>query len=237
MKMYKIAICDDDAIICEELESKIIEYSFDRTVSFEIQKWNDSVLFCNQIVEYNPDILFLDIEIPNFSGVEVAKFIRNEFNNENLIIFFISYKKNYAMELFQVHPHDFLVKPIETQKLNRALDKALKLLQLNSYFHYSYKKKNYVVPYSEVMYFYSQNKTVFIKKYDGETLSYLGKLKDIVLDLPLGFVCISKSYIINLRYLKSWKSGFCTMKDGMELSIAQSKRQNFKTVLLQLERG
>ena len=63
--------------------------------------------------EKAPDILFLDIELPGMDGVEVGKYVRDILRNLHMFLVYISSKEEYALELFQNQPFDFLIKPIK----------------------------------------------------------------------------------------------------------------------------
>ena len=153
-------------------------------------------------------------------------------------IVFISHKTSYAMELFQIHPYDFLIKPIDDNVLYDTMTKILQLEDVQKKeFRYTYNKTGYSIPYGEIMLFSSRNKTITICKTDGESVSYYGKLSDIVSNLPFQFVCISKSYIVNIKCIKSWKSDAVLLKNGMEISIAQSKRASFKQAVFNYGRS
>ena len=230
--MYKIAICDDEKNICASLEEGIDRFFNERNEECEVEVWYDSDSFCKQVEEYKPIILFLDIELPNNNGVYVGKYIRTTLKNDRINIVYISHKTNYALELFQVHPYDFLVKPVEEDALFTTLTNILKLEEIrDKEFKYSYNKKWYTVPYGDIVYFSSKNKLVYVHKKNGETVSYYGKLRDIIDDLPFQFTCISKSYIVNIKYISTWSSGSLTLEGGMEINIAQSKRTDFKKAI------
>ena len=85
--------------------------------------------------------------------------------------------------------------------------------------------------------FPAEIKLLLYVKTDGESVSYYGKLSDIVSNLPFQFVCISKSYIVNIKCIKSWKSDAVLLKNGMEISIAQSKRASFKQAVFNYGRS
>ena len=61
-------------------------------------------------------MLFLDIELITTDGIQVGKFIREELKNLETTIIYISSKSSYAMQLFQVQPLGFLIKPLEVEK-------------------------------------------------------------------------------------------------------------------------
>lgn len=99
--IYKVAICDDEINQCAVLEKIIIEYFNNRAEKCEVEVWYDSMSLCRDIKEFNPQILFLDIELPGDNGVYAGKYIRETLNNDRMNIVFISHKTSYAMELFK----------------------------------------------------------------------------------------------------------------------------------------
>ncbi|MBR5938771.1 MAG: response regulator transcription factor [Clostridiales bacterium] len=230
--MYKIGICDDEKKMCTDLENMIDSFFKKRGESCEIQVWNSSESLRNDMPKFRPEILFLDIELPTENGVSVGKFIRDDLGDEAMNIVFISHKTNYAMELFQIHPYDFLVKPFQEELLYATISKILKLEEIqNKEFRYTYNRTEYSVPYGDVLFFSSRNKLVLIHKCNGEVISYYGKLKDIADKLPFQFACISKSYIINMKHVTSWKYDSVLIEDGTRLPIAQSQRNEFKKLM------
>ncbi len=236
--IYKVAICDDEINQCAVLEKIIIEYFNNRAEKCEVEVWYDSMSLCRDIKEFNPQILFLDIPLPGDNGVCAGKYIRETLHNDRMNIVFISHKTSYAMELFQIHPYDFLIKPIDDNVLYDTMTKILQLEDVQKKeFRYTYNKTGYSIPYGEIMLFSSRNKTITISKTNGESVFYYGKLSDIVSNLPFQFVCISKSYIVNIKCIKSWKSDAVLLKNGMEISIAQSKRASFKQAVFNYGRS
>ena len=230
--MYKVAICDDEVGQCAELENAILRFFKDRAEECEVEVWYDSTCFCRDVKEYDPELLFLDIELPENNGVYVGKYIRNTLKNDRMNIVFISHKTSYALELFQIHPYDFFVKPIDEKVLYSTLVKILRLEEIQKKtFKFTYNKTGYSVPYGEIMFFSSRNKTITIHKTDGSTAVYYGKLNDILEKLPFSFVCVSKSYIVNIKYINTWRSDLVVLENDVEISIAQSKRADFKKAI------
>lgn len=78
------------------------------------------------------DLIFLDIELMN--GITAGKKIRDELCDEKIYAVFISGKQEYAMELFDVRPLHFLVKPIEKKQVVGIVNKATELSKT----HYDY---------------------------------------------------------------------------------------------------
>ena len=77
-------------------------------------------------------MLFLDIELPKMNGVAVGQYIRETLKNETIQIAYISSKQEYAMELFEMRPINFLVKPLYEKKIENVIDKFLQLNKIDT---------------------------------------------------------------------------------------------------------
>ncbi|MCH4031264.1 MAG: LytTR family DNA-binding domain-containing protein [Lachnospiraceae bacterium] len=234
-KMYRIGICDDERETCAHLEAAVYHFFKTRAERCEAEVWYNAESLCRDISSSHfpgLDLLLLDIELPEHNGVTAGQYIREKLNDDQMNIVYISHKTSYALELFKTHPYDFLVKPITDDMLYATLTKLLKLEEVqHKKFIYHNKQAGYSIPYGDILYFSSRNKTIFIYQRNGEKASYNGKLKDILGTLPHQFICIGKSFVINIKYMKSWKYNSVTLTDGTELSIAQSRRADFKKAI------
>ena len=108
---------------------------------------------------HTPGPSFLDIELVQSDGIEVGKFIRNDLENIQTHIVYISSKQAYAMQLFQIQPFDFLIKPITGLQLKETLSKSLKYhRQETLYFEYQKGGSLFRVPFKDIAYFTSMDK-------------------------------------------------------------------------------
>lgn len=230
--MYRIGICDDEINVCSSMERMITSFFKDRSEKNEIEVWSNSESMYADLEKFTPDILFLDIELPSDNGVEAGKYIREILKNDNIVIVYISHRTSYAMELFQVHPYDFLVKPIDKDLLYATITKILKLDEVqHKEFNFVFNKMHQSVQFGDILYFSSKNKTIIIHKRDGEELTFYGKLSDVLTKLPFQFASISKSFVVNIKYIMNWKSDSVTLENGIELPISQSHRSEFRKIM------
>ena len=109
----KIVVCDDEVEICALLEMMLIDIFRDKGMSCEVESFYTGESLCKEFERRKYDLIFLDIEMDGKSGIDVGRFLRDELGNETVQIVYISAKTEYAMELFEFHPMNFLVKPIE----------------------------------------------------------------------------------------------------------------------------
>lgn len=232
--MYHIGICDDEKETCAELETMVCQFGRKRGIDFEVSAWYTGESLCNSLKKGNRlDILFLDIELISTNGIKVGNFIREELENLETMIIFISSKSNYVMELFQVMPLGFLLKPLETDQVEQLLSKGLRLYERkNQTFEYYSKGNIFKIPYKEILYFYSENKkiNIVLKK---EEIQFNGKLKEVAATVPHNFIMIHQSYLINLDYMLECSYESVKMCGGSLLNISRPYRRSVREQILQ----
>ncbi|MGD9568292.1 MAG: LytR/AlgR family response regulator transcription factor [Sedimentibacter sp.] len=233
--MLRIAICDDEKVICQQLEDILCEISENIHQEIETEVYYSGEELCNFLYNGNSyNIIFLDIELCEINGVEVGKKIRNELNDEYTQIVYISSKESYAMELFEVRPLNFLIKPFSKEKIESVLLKAIKLLDKGNHF-FEYKNGNitFSVKINDILYFESNGRKVDIVLSD-ETKSFYGKLSTVEEQLSnQDFVMIHKSYLINFNFCIEYTYEYVKMSNQEILTISQNNRKAVREKLMQ----
>lgn len=230
-----IGICDDEKGTCALLEEWCYEYGKKRGIDIEVCVWYTGESLCDDIYEKKSrlDMLFLDIELISTDGIKVGKFIREELENLEIAIVYISSKSSYAMNLFRVQPIEFLIKPIKKEKLEEVITCGIKLHERkNQIFEYYIRGCNYKVPYKEIIYFYSENKKINIVLKD-EEMQFNGKLKDVAKVVPHNFVLIHQSYLVNLDFVTECSYELVKMNNGTLLNISQPYRKMVREKITQ----
>ena len=116
----KCIIVDDEPLAVRLLESYV-----EKTPDLQLMaSFTDSITAINAIKAQKPDLLFLDIQMPNIDGLELA----HSLPEETRVVFTTAFKE-YAFESYEVNALDFLLKPIRYNKFLAAVDKAKKLHQ------------------------------------------------------------------------------------------------------------
>lgn len=232
--MYKIGICDDDKILCSALEEKIYEISKEIAIKVDVNVWYSGESIQNDLKKgIELDLIFLDIELVQKNGIAVGNFIRNEMEDMQTHIVYISSKESYAMQLFKVQPLDFLIKPVPAEQIKEVLMRSIKQKR-NADVYFEYQKGNSVlrVLVKDIAYFMSMDKKIIIVKKDGEEEFY-GKLKNIAENLPADFIMIHQSYIINQNYVSEYSYETVKMVNGENLNISKPYRKETRSKIKQ----
>lgn len=165
MRTLTCIIVDDEPLAVRLLVSYV-----EKTPGLElVASFTDSISAINAIKTQKPDLLFLDIQMPNIDGMELA----HSLSEETRVVFTTAFKE-YAFESYEVNALDFLLKPVRYNKFLSAVEKARKLFSKS------------VVPQSTVTQPQKPN-TVFIRV-DGEW-------RNVVIDKIIYVSCI-KDYVM-----------------------------------------
>lgn len=233
--IYRIGICDDEQLTCSELENYINEIFECKDDKAEIYVWNAGEALKKDISNgVKIDILFLDIELLDSNGIELGKYIRNYMKNMSMNIVYISSMTEYAMELFKIHPYDFVVKPFDKNEIENLIDEMCGYYeQDNKHFKYCVYGKTNMVMMRDIKYFESGGRHIIINLVDNQSIQYVGQLKNEIKKLPLNFVEIGKSYIINLKHMRECHVSYVVMDDEKELGISRAYRNYFNEKILE----
>lgn len=238
-KLLKIGICDDDKIFATELEGFILEFAKRNKLEFEIEIYTKSEELLAAIRKgYTCDLLFLDIELGDATGVEIGEWIRSDIKNEAMQIVFVSAEENYAMQLFNIRPMNFLVKPIDYSKVEYILREYGRLYKFQTcFFEFSVGKDKRKMDQKAIIYLQSQGKKIRIVTQGGETEFY-GKLSDILPQLnEYRFCAVHKSYIINMQYVEEYGKESVWMVNKDVIPVSRAMRDNLHKKVLEVDGG
>lgn len=236
--MFRIAICDDESVICSQIETILLNYSAENNLDIEIQVFYSGEELCKFLKKGESfDLLFLDIELKLINGIEVGRKIREDLDNQLMQIVYISGKDSYYLDLFEVRPMHFLPKPIDASDIIKDLRLAMKLTdRLGGIFTYKKGQQTYRKAVKEILYFESVNRQVKMVSTDGEELFY-GKLDDVFAQVAkYHFMHIHKSYIVNYFHVAKFKYEEVTMSNSDILPISQSRRKAIRELQIRFER-
>ncbi len=238
--MYSIAICDDDKVFSDQLYCMLENYLNMLGIDYQIVLYNNieniSYDFSDGIVF---DILFLDIEFPKEenNGIYLGHYLRKLQENDYTEIVYVSSKEAYAMQLFEIRPFDFLIKPLDGDHVRRTMDKMLYLQNINrKTFTYCFNAKKYCLELGKILYFESVGRKINIVSSEGGVNSYNGKISDIIEELKANkFFSPHKSYVVNYYAVEQWSRNKLTMINGDTIPVSRNKATEIHNLQLKYE--
>ena len=224
----KLAICDDDISILNQLED-FIERTSNTRCNYELFSSAEELCQYEEKLNIKFDFYILDIEMSPLSGLDLAKTIRAR-NPHALIVFLTSYPQ-YVYDVFEVITFDFILKPITYEKFYSVFEKASTYLHLAKLtFSFSYRKNTYSIPWESILYIEKSGRKAFIHTDDGEIYQCNITLPQIreQLDSHM-FSSIHNSCIVNLSQIVFIEKEQLRLKNGTILYVARSHRQELKS--------
>ncbi|MGF7050758.1 DNA-binding LytR/AlgR family response regulator [Paenibacillus sp. DS2015] len=236
--MLRIAICDDQNHVCAQVESILLTLSKSLPEKVEVEVFYSGEALIHFLLDGAYfDMIFLDIELQMLNGVEVGRKIRDDFNNETTQIVYISAKDSYAMELFDIRPLNFLIKPLQEYKIEAVVRKAIDLVDRgNHFFEYKSGRTQNKIPIKDILYFESKGKKVRMVLQD-QHHEFYSKLIEIEQQLyNQDYLFIHKSYLVNYYHVIEYQYDYVKMSDLTILPISQQQRKCVRDRLLQRRR-
>ena len=233
--MVRVAICDDDVDLGAELERALIDVFAKLNVKHEIDVLFTGEELCGQMESgAHYDLIFLDIEFAKdkINGVEAGRLIRDTYHNNTVSIVYIAWEKKYSMQLFEIRPMNFLVKPLEYDKIENTVRTYLKISGLFSK-EFAYKKGHdlFKVQIKDIAYLENSERKVIIHLADGRKEDFYGSLKELYNEQlkTCDFLFIHASYAVNYDYISAVKYNqlFLTGSDR-PLPISPNRRNEVR---------
>lgn len=237
--MLRAVIVDDEQNAIKTLEWEIKNHCPGIEV---VERWNNPVEALQMIPQLNPDILFLDIDMPRLNGFDLLhKLPATDFD----VIFITAYDE-YAVKAFRINAVDYLLKPIITSdlveaiervKIKRSLedktteDKSQQLEKLRLSFNKislsSSEGIEFVFPY-EIIYCKSDGSYTYVmmEKQKNIITKSLREMEEQL--LPYDFLRVHKSFLVNLTHINKYikiDGGYLVMSYGEKVPVSRRKKE------------
>lgn len=243
---YKVVIIDDESRTRSLLKKMVNNSDYPLEVLGEANCVSDGL---RAIQEHEPDIVLLDIQMPDGSGFDVL----DKIGQRNFEVIFVTAHQEFAILAIKFSALDYILKPVEIEELDSALENAIDTIQTKTDLSVKYdtllenlkndskrivistKSSMYVIPVKDIVHCQSdRNYTYFFLK-DGRKIFTSRTLKDYeeILGLP-DFIRCHRSHLINLNYIERYDrrdGGMIVLKDGTDIPLSRMSRQRFMDVL------
>ena len=233
--MVMIAICDDDVSIGAELERSLIDIFREMRVEHEIDVFLAGEELCRRMEKgAYYDLIFLDIEFAKDekNGVEVGKIIREVQQNNMVSIVYISRERDYAFQLFEIRPLNFLIKPLEYSAIEKTVRTYLSLAgRWSGEFSYNIGRDAFKVKVKDIVYIESRDRKLLIYLADGRMDKFYGSIKEVYHEQlkRYDFLFIHASYVVNFDFITAIRYDRLFLADSRTpLPISQGRRNEIR---------
>lgn len=245
----KLLIIDDENRTRDFVKKIIDSFQLDIEVFTDGENVETGIEAINRI---NPDIVLLDIQMPDGTGFDVL----NSIETKNFEVIFITAYQEYAIKAIKFSALDYILKPIDSEELHSSIITAMDALEfrreddqylaLENNIQATNRRKLvlktqesvFVVDLSEIVRCEADKNYTFFFLNSGKKILVSRTLKDFETMLNgYGFFRIQQSHLINLEYLDRYdktQGGAIIMKDGVSVPLSSAKKEQFFKLLEKL---
>lgn len=221
-----VAICDDEKIFRDELKSFLVKYKLENHLCIDICQFSNGQELLNSHEIF--DMVFLDYQMPELDGMDVARSLRSK----NIIcnIVFVTNYPQFVLESFEVQPYRFFVKPLLEKQLISLMNTFIAQQKLLSPIIVINDNEQKVISAKDIMYLEGDGKYCTIRTatdtyHSSKTLAQVHAL------LPKHcFYRTHKSYVINLYCVDSFVEKYITTTNNEKVLVGRNKTAEFKRI-------
>jgi len=221
----RIAICDDEKSCREDILMHLKQNNYEIKINSldEFSSGEELVKSYDNGKKY--DVIFLDVEMNEISGLEAAKRIRQ--TDQDVIFIFFTNHKEYVYDSLKLSIFDYLIKPVNKNILGELF---LRIIEKYKRQHYliEIKSKDGIdtIEVKDIAFIESNNRHIVINKVNNNKIICTGNLsyyEDLL--SSYGFISCHKSVLINLGFIKAINQSNITTKDNRIVEMSVRKRR------------
>lgn len=235
LAMIRIAIVDDEKAMVEMINREIKSALISFNIQCEISQFTDGNVFFQSCIESRYDLVLLDIDMPQISGIDIAQKIRTKQTDTEII--FVTNRDELVYDTIKYTPFRFIRKFRFDMEISEALESFLKKVESNKktkLFSTEHGKK--VVAITDILYIEvgSHKLTVYMQQ---ECFVANGNLKDLEKEISqYGFIRIHQGYLVNFRCINIIGQKDVVLDDGTKLPLSRKRIEESKSKLMRYSR-
>ncbi|MDE7423417.1 MAG: LytTR family DNA-binding domain-containing protein [Lachnospiraceae bacterium] len=230
-----IVVCDDEVISLQNIKNKIIDVSRKIKVYPEIITYDSGrqvvEMICNRKKSFH--IVLLDMEMPDISGLEVARQIREA--DSDIILIFISAYEQYVFDSIQYKPFRYIRKERMEQELPSALKAAYSCVEQNwnKFIIVKTDKGEVRIKRSDIMYYETEARKIRLYMNTGNSF-FVGKtIKGFYEELcDKDFIRIHSGCVVNTKYINEYSLNEIILDNGKHLVVSRTRIKEVKNAIL-----
>lgn len=234
-KMVKVAFCDDEAKILEDLSVKIKSEFENLSCEIDLYTTENSIELLEYLKNYPVDILFLDIDMPTISGMEIAQTLLN--SEIKTLLVFVTGQDALVYKSFKYHPFGFIRKTYFDEEISGVVKSLVEEMQKSSdTFLFKTNDGFNRIKLRDILYFESESN--YINLHTKESVyKFRSTVSAIEKELSTkGFIRTHKGFLVNQEHIFSVKSENVVLSNNVVLPIGRTNRDVIKARIMRYMR-
>ena len=229
--MIHIAICDDEKHMSDHIKAMTSSFFHKKNREIHLRTFASG----EELLSYDGkiDILFQDIRMKDMDGMEIVRRLRADKFRGFLI--FITVLKEMVFQSFEVQAYDYLVKPVDKKQFEKTMERLYTSMCSAKEDSLLVQKggEGHIIRKDEIVFCESIDRKIYLNLASGEVFDYYERIENLETKLGDHFFRCHRSYLINLKHLKSYKNGNAYMDNGRKVPISRLRNREFSGVVLQ----
>lgn len=229
--MIHIAICDDEKYMSDHVRTMVSAFFRRKNIQIIIRQFSSG----EDLLQYDKpiDILFLDIQMKGIGGMETARRLRERNFRGNLL--FITVLKEMVFQSFEVQAYDYLVKPVEEKQFEKTMERLFCSMKNAGEANLLIQKgyESHVISLEDIVYCEIIDRKIYLHLVSSEVVDYYERIENLESKLGSSFFRCHRSYLIHLKYLRSYKNGMAYMEGGQKIPVSRLRSRAFSDIILQ----
>lgn len=228
--MYLIALCDDETAELDKTEGMLRRYGERHLgAEFSIERFERADELLDRVREqkYSPDMILMDIYMPEKLGMEAAHELRSMGNNGRII--FLTTSREHALDAFDVEASQYLVKPVSDETLFPVLDKIFDDMEAarRKYLLLRIEGRIQRVAVDEIVYCEAEGKTQVLYLSNGGYYELRRTMAEIyeMLACYQEFARVGVAYIVNMDHVENLNAQEVQMDNGKKIYLPRGSYQ------------
>lgn len=227
--MINVAICDDEEVYTEAVYEMLDNCAKFMNIKISLDVYNSSTELLG-VIRDNPlkySILFVDILMPELTGVDLSKEVKKL--NKNMDIIFVTSTSEYVFDAYDMGALNYILKPIEKNRLEEQFLRAVKAInKKRDTFIINKSSDIYLVDIDDIIYFEIRNRIITIE-YVGGSLEFYETISEVEEKLAkYNFIKVHRSYLVNPEYIFKLSSSKIELKDGRWIPVSKLRFKSIK---------
>lgn len=235
--MLRIALCDDEPYMLEELSARVGDcLRAAGRPDCRVTPFSGGQALLESGERF--DLVFLDVQTPPPDGLDTAAALRRR--GDKCLVIFLTVSRERVFDAFAVEAFDYLLKPVDPERLRRTVGRALEALERRSRRLVIQRGGEWeVVPLADIVYCEVLGRKIYLHKKDGAVLDYYDRLEGLEKRLGSGFFRCHRSYLVNLDRVRGCGGGRVTLDPEGSVPVSRLRERELTQALLRRmgERG
>lgn len=222
----RVAICDDEKPMQTILENLLDEFGRLRNIDISIDKFDNGHDLLRVLNEKEYEIVFMDHQMQDIDGMETSRLIRSR--NNDCVIIFVSAFPEVAVDSYEVNAFRFIVKPINKEKLFKAIDDHLRLIDYDNLLILNTNDGKWKIKMSDIIYAEAKGKHTIVRtaQKSFEINIHMKKIED---KLPSEKFCrCQRAYIAGFAHINNHTNAEIIFDNGERAQIGKAYYSKFK---------